>query len=100
MTIEKTFCGMPHVVHYFQTTERRIKKFKTMEGREEEAEQLKKEKQRLFNRAKEIDKLDLEILYYIHKLASISPLKIKCSLERMYEAQQELIETLEIKNPF
>ena len=90
LTTQEIFCGMPRLRDFFTEMDRTIKTFQPQEGKSEGIEKLKKERQELLKTAKNMDRTDLRILYYINRLNKIYPVDILRALRKLFSAQEEL----------
>ncbi len=90
LNLEEFFCGMPRLYAYFSRLEREIKRYSPNEGQSEGVEELKKKKKALMQTAKGIDCMDLQILYYLHRLQRVRPMQLFYALKRIVDAQDAL----------
>ncbi len=86
LTIEDIFCGMPHLRAYFQEMDRMIKKYKGAPA----VDELKIKRSALLKTAKEIQRTDLQLLYYIHHYERIYPHTVLHAFQKLFIAQCEL----------
>ncbi len=90
LTIKEIFCGQPHLYAYFREMDKTIKAFSPEEGKNGEVEALKKKRSEMLRFVKEMDRVDLQILYYLHSVQRIRPLQLLTALKNLVEAQEEL----------
>ncbi len=90
LTTNEIFCGMPFLLRYFQDLDRKIRVYTPEGGVCEEVEKLKEKKKELLATVKRMDSGDLTVLYYIHKIDCLFPLRLSNALKRLVEAQEEL----------
>ncbi len=90
LTIKEIFCGMPRLKSYFQEMDRTIRTFAPSEGKSEGIEELRRKRAALLRTAKEIDRTDLQLLYYLHHLERLHPSKVLSAVKKLFLAQEEL----------
>ncbi len=88
--IAEDFGCMYRIKEYFSELDSQIKKFG--EGNEDNSavQELKKKREALFWTVRELNRTDLQILYYLHNLEQVKPYKILSALKKLHEAQEEL----------
>ncbi len=89
-TLNELFCGMPYLLKYFKEMDRTIKTFSPQTGKCEEIEAIKKKRRDLLKTAKELDRTDLQIIYYLRRSHKIQPRTLLLSLKRLIQAQEEV----------
>lgn len=94
LTAKEILCGIPRLRDYFSEMDRKINTFQPQEGTSEGVEQLKRKRSELLTTITKMDRIDLRILYYIHKLNKIYPCDIARALEKLFYAQEELKDAL------
>ena len=84
------FGCMYRVKEYFSELDNQIKKFGEDNEKNPAVQNLKKKREELFWVVREINRTDLQFLYYLHKLEQVKPHRMLSSLRKMYEAQEEV----------
>ncbi len=94
LTTKEIFCGMPRLYVYFREMDSTIKKFSPTDGKSEGIEELKIRRRELLKVAKGMDRIDLQILYYLHRLQRLRPMQLLCALKKLFAAQGELADLI------
>lgn len=89
LTREEILCGMPRIKAYFREMDQTISAFEPQEGKSEGIEELKKKRRTLLALIKDLDRTDLQTLYYIHNLSKIKPYHVLKALKKLFAAQEE-----------
>ncbi len=92
--MEELFSGMPRARAYFEKLDQTIKKNEGSEG----VQELIEKREALLDRARKIDRIDLEILYYLHSVTPVTPLRILNGLRDLFDAQEELKKVFDVEN--
>lgn len=90
ITINEIFCGAPRLKEYFQEIDRTIKTFLPMEGKSAGVEELKQKRKALLQTFKEMNRTDLQLLYYVHHFDRIYPHVLLNAIKKLFDAQTEL----------
>ncbi len=99
LTVKEIFCGMPRLRTYFEQMDRTIKTYTPTKGSSEGLEALKKKRRALLKQAKEIDSVDLQILYYLNHLTRFTSLQFLTAVKKLFETQEELRDMLRSEAP-
>lgn len=93
--LAEDFGCMYRIRDYFSELDSQIKKFG--EGNEDNpaVQELKKKREGLFWTVRELNRTDLQILYYLHNLEQVKPHNILSAFKKLYEAQEELFALFE-----
>lgn len=91
VTVTEMFYGMVRLRDYFQEMDRTISKFDQGEGNSPALKELKEKRKNLFQTAKNMDRTDLQLIYYLHKLEKIYPHQMLHALQKLVNAQEEVI---------
>lgn len=90
LTINEIFCGASRLKEYFQEMDRAIKTFSPIEGKSVGVEELKQKRKALLQTFKEMNRTDLQLLYYVHHFDRIYPHTILNAIKKLFAAQSEL----------
>ena len=90
MKQKEDFGCMYRIREYFGEMDRQIEKFGG-DGKNSAVEELKKKREELFWTVRELNRTDLQILYYLHGLQQVKAHTLLATLKKMYEAQEELL---------
>ncbi|MBQ8394905.1 MAG: hypothetical protein IJX49_04965 [Clostridia bacterium] len=90
VTEKEMFYGMARLRDYFQEIDRTISKFDQGEGSCSALKALKEKRRNLFQTAKNMDRTDLQLIYYLHKLEKIYPHQMLHALQKLVNAQEEV----------
>ena len=87
---KEDFGCMYRIREYFSEMDRQIEKFDDGKGENSAVEKLKKTREGLFWTVRELNRTDLQILYYLHSLEQIKAHQLLSALKKLYAAQGEL----------
>lgn len=100
----ETFGKIWQLREYFNEMDRTIEAFDKTEEKNPTVEELKKKRRELFQTAMEIDRTDLQIIYYVHNLERMRDYQILNALRKLFNAQCEFKNVIngaeKCKDPF
>ena len=89
-SINELYCGAPRLKDYFQEMDRTIKTFSPIEGKSVGVEELKQKRKALLQTFKEMNRTDIQLLYYVHHFDRIYPHTLLNAIKKLFTAQMEL----------
>lgn len=91
---KEDFGCMYRIKEYFSEMDSQIKRFDCGEGKNPALEELKKKRKAMYKIVRELNRTDLQILYYLHNLQQIRPHQMLSALKKTHDAQAELFALL------
>ena len=88
---KEDFGCMYRIKEYFSDMDSQIKRFDCGTGENPAVEELKQKRKAMYKIVRELNRTDLQILYYLHNLQLIKPHKILSALKKVYQSQEELL---------
>ncbi|MBQ8405733.1 MAG: hypothetical protein IJX09_03680 [Clostridia bacterium] len=88
---KEDFGCMYRIKEYFSDMDSQIKRFDCGTGENPAVEELKQKRKAMYEIVRELNRTDLQILYYLHNLQLIKPHKILSALKKVYQSQEELL---------
>ena len=88
---KEDFGCMYRIREYFSEMDSQIKRFGVGEAENSAVEELKKKREELYRTVRELNRTDLQILYYLRGLQQIKAHTVLSALKKLYNAQEELL---------